>query len=204
MSLLHSCIDRLICQNTESLAKWLNAKYYNSKYVPVPIEEYLVHDRYIYPVSTSSAFFKSASQLGASQPLSGILPAREIERSEYKELKNEVSNAVVSLAVETAKAGFGALVFCSGRQGCQSTAALISEAMPIPAIVDDVTLDRRHEVVSELRSLPIDLDETLEKTVVRGVAFHRLCSCVQKAFHMTKFRRCWSDGRGEGYSCRGI
>jgi len=132
-----------------------------------------VYDHSIYPVSSSSAFFKTASQLSSTQSLSAIPRTREIEPSKYQELKNPVSNAVVSLAVETAVAGFGALVFCGGRQGCQSTATLISEAMPLATVVDDLTLDRRRDVISELCSLPTGLDDTLEKTVIRGVAFHR-------------------------------
>ncbi len=158
--------------NTETLAKWLDAKYYNTKYVPVPIEEYLVYDRSIYPVSTSSAFFKTASQLNSTQPLSGVSPTRVIQPSQHNELRNPMSNAVVSLAVETAKAGYGALIFCSGRQGCQSTASLVSEAMPVLCDVDEKILDRRKDVISELRSLPVGLDDTLDKTVMKGVAFH--------------------------------
>lgn len=88
-------------------------------------------------------------------------------------------NAVVSLAVETAAAGYGALIFCGGRQGCQSMAALISEAMPRGLAVDDGLLDKRKDVIDELRSLPVGLDETLGKTIIRGVAFHRLLCTTQ-------------------------
>ena len=158
--------------NTELLAKWLDAKYYNTKYMPVPIEEHLVYDCSIYPVSTSSAFFKTASQLNATQPLSVVTPTRVIQVSEHIELRNPLTNAVVSLAIETAKAGYGALIFCSSRQGCQSTASLVSEAMPVLSDLDEETLDRRRDVVNELRSLPIGLDDTLDKTVMKGVAFH--------------------------------
>ena len=158
--------------NTEILAKWLDAKYYNTKYVPVPVEEYLVYDQSIYPVSTSSTFFKTTSQLNSTQPLSAVSPTRVIQTSEYNELKNPVTNAVVSLAIETANAGYGALIFCSGRQGCQSTALLVSEAMPVLSDMDEKMLDRRKDVVSELRSLSVGLDDALDKTVMKGVAFH--------------------------------
>ena len=78
---------------------------------------------------------------------------------------------MISLAIETAKSGYGALIFCSSRLKCQTTAALLSEAMPV--VEDDDLLDRRKEVLSSLRSLPVGLDEVLEKTIIRGVAFHR-------------------------------
>ena len=158
--------------NTEILAKWLDAKYFNTKYVPVPVEEYLVYDCSIYPVSTSSAFFKTSSQLNSTQPLSNVSPTRVIQHSEHSELRNPLTNAVISLAIETAKASYGALIFCSGRQGCQSTALLVSEAMPGLLDVDVKLLDRRKDVISELRSLPVGLDDTLDKTVMKGVAFH--------------------------------
>ena len=166
--------------NTEILAKWLNAKYYNTKYVPVPIEEYLVYDRSIYPVSKSSAFFKTASQLNLTPPLSSVSPIRVIQPSEHNELRNPLNNAVISLAIETAKAGYGALIFGSGRQGCQSTASLVSEAMPHLSNVDDKMLDRRKDVISELRSLPVGLDDTLGTTVMKGVAFHHAGLTVEE------------------------
>ncbi|KAL9116553.1 MAG: hypothetical protein Q9187_006922 [Circinaria calcarea] len=156
--------------NTEVLARWLDAKYYQSKYRPIPIEEYLVYDNSIYPVSTSSSFFKTASQLNSTQSKPIISPVRAIVPSKHIELANPVANAVISLAVETAKSGYGALIFCSSRLKCQTTAALLSEAMP--AVQDDDLLDRRKEVLSSLRSLPVGLDEVLEKTIIRGVAFH--------------------------------
>ena len=98
------------------------------------------------------------------------------------ELKSSLLNAVVSLADETATAGFGALVFCSGRQSCQNMAALISEAISVESFTDDM-LDRRKDVLTELRSLPVGLDATLSKTIIRGVAFHReFLLCVYESF----------------------
>ena len=131
-----------------------------------------MYDNSIYPVSTSSAFFRTASQLNSTQPKPIVSPVRTISSSKHIELANPVANAVVSLAVETAKSGYGALVFCSSRLKCQTTAALLSEAMPV--IQDDDLIDRRKEVLSSLRSLPVGLDEVLEKSIIRGVAFHRM------------------------------
>ena len=156
--------------NTEVLAKWVDAKYYNTKYVPVPIQEFLVCDSSIYITSTSRAFYRSASQLQSTEPSLGVFPTRQIQKSNHHELRNSTTNAVVALAIETAKAGFGALVFCSSRQGCQKTAALIASAMPHE--VNDAALDRRQDVISELRSLHVGVDETLGKTIIHGVAFH--------------------------------
>ncbi|KAL8802236.1 MAG: hypothetical protein Q9182_003956 [Xanthomendoza sp. 2 TL-2023] len=108
--------------NTQLLAEWLDAKYYESKFKPIAVDEYLVF---------------------------------------------------VALAVETASEGYGALVFCGSRQACQKTALLVSQAMPDG---DKDVLEKRQDVIHDLRSTFVGLDEALEKTVPRGVAFHRLAA----------------------------
>ena len=134
-----------------------------------------MYDNSIYPASTSSSFFKTASQVSSCQPHLPPRATRSIQASAWPALKSPVYNAVVSLAIETVRDGHGALIFCSGRQGCQSMAALVSEAMPNLDDTDDKLLDRREDVVNDLRSLAVELDETLGLTVMRGVAFHRWC-----------------------------
>ena len=169
-------------QNIEILAKWLDAKYYESKYRPIPVQEFLVCDNSAYSISTSGGLFRATSQLTSTQLTSTVPPQRTIEPSEYIELQRPVLNSVVALAVETFRAGYGALVFCSSRAGCQATASLICEAMPTRQEVDQNTLSRRIEVLTSLRSIGA-LDEVLSKTIVQGVAFHRessdlyMCAC---------------------------
>ncbi|KAL9602187.1 MAG: hypothetical protein Q9219_002051 [cf. Caloplaca sp. 3 TL-2023] len=155
--------------NTQLLARWLDAKYYESKYNPVPVKEYLVVDNSIYPSSGSSALFRATSQGCGSLTSQTVVPTMTIQASSHHELRNSLTNAVVSLAIETALDGYGALIFCSSRQACQVTALLVSQAMPE---CNSVTLEKRQDVVLNLRSLPVGLDEALEKTVPWGVAFH--------------------------------
>ena len=83
-----------------------------------------------------------------------------------------MANSVIALAVECVLSGYGALVFCGGRQSCQTTAELLSRAMPREEETLQPVLDRRRDVITELRSLPIGLDETLASTIIAGVAFH--------------------------------
>ena len=160
-------------QNIGVLAKWLDAKFYESKYRPIPIEEHIVFENDIYPSTTSSASLKTACQLTRTEYDISTPPSRSILPSNHKELQKPVINAVVSLAIETVRAGYGALVFCGTRQGCQVDALLISEAMPPAGEINTEVLDRRKQVLTELRSQPVGLDSTLEKTIPRGVAFHR-------------------------------
>ena len=131
-----------------------------------------MYDHSIYPVSTSSAFFNATSQLNSTQLQPSVVPCRLINASEHIELSKALTNAVVSLAIETAESGYGALIFCSSRLACQATAMLVSQAMPVVQELENDVLDKRKEVLSDLRSLPIALDEVLENTIIRGVAFH--------------------------------
>ncbi|KAL8714890.1 MAG: hypothetical protein Q9220_001403 [cf. Caloplaca sp. 1 TL-2023] len=158
--------------NTRLLAQWLNAKYYESKFKPVPIKEYLVCNGDVYPVSTSSAFCRAASQTSGSQTSLPAIPCRKVQASTHKELRDAVTNAVVALAIGTVSEGFGALVFCGGRQACQATALLVSKAMP--DCNDDGVLRKRQDILHDLRILPAGLDEVLEITIPQGVAFHRM------------------------------
>ena len=100
-------------------------------------------------------------------------PSRIIQASLCTEFKNPLINAVVSLANETARAGYGALIFCSSRVGCERDAVLISQALPRVHEVTLKELDRRKELLNDLRSTVTGLDYILEKTIPVGVAFHR-------------------------------
>ncbi|PYI15226.1 DNA-directed DNA polymerase theta [Aspergillus violaceofuscus CBS 115571] len=160
--------------NTEMLAEWMNAVYYVSTYRPVPIDEYLVYENAIYPAATSRQLFQTISRL-KSVPTQSLVetmpPHRIVAPSTFRELANAMTNATVALAIDTAAAGYGALVFCGSRHTCQIQAAIISEAMPAPDENTD-DLNKRLDLVAELRSLPSGLDPALENTLVRGVGFH--------------------------------
>ncbi|KAJ5187796.1 hypothetical protein N7449_010790 [Penicillium cf. viridicatum] len=156
--------------NTEMLAQWMNAKFYISTYRPIPIDEYLVYENGIYPAATSRQLFQTASKLTAAAFLHDTIPPhRIIEPSTFKQLSNSATNAMVALAVETAAAGFGSLVFCGSRNACQIHAATIGEAMP-PAEAEE--LNKRLDLLAELRSLACGLDPALETTIIKGTGFH--------------------------------
>ncbi|GES60324.1 DNA-directed DNA polymerase theta [Aspergillus terreus] len=161
--------------NTELLAEWMNASYFVSTYRPVPIDDYLVFDNAIYPAATSRQLFQTITKL-ASAPTASLTdtmpPHRIVELSNFREFANPTTNAMVALAVDTAVAGYGALVFCGSRQGCQIHASTISEAMPALSAVDPEELGKRLDLLAELRSLPSGLDPVLETTLVKGVGFH--------------------------------
>lgn len=144
------------------------------------IEEYLVFENAAYPTSTSNRFYKTATQLNSQttfQAQPKPEPCRLIKPSEHSELGNPLLNAVVALASETAKAGYGVLVFCNSRGGCETDALVISQSMPEPDSIPGNIIDKRKDLLGELRSMTTGLDHTLEKTIPYGVGFHR------KSFH---------------------
>lgn len=158
-------------ENTELIAKWLDAKHYISNYKPIPIDEFLVFSNAIYPASASNTLLQDLGCKESIKP-SSLAPCRLISESPFKELREPLINAVVALAIETAMAGYGALIFCRSRQRCQKTASLVGRTMP--SSVADEVLDKRKEIISELRNLSIAIDEDLAQAVVKGVAFHRM------------------------------
>ncbi|KAI1096206.1 P-loop containing nucleoside triphosphate hydrolase protein [Rostrohypoxylon terebratum] len=158
-------------QNIDLLSRWLDAHIYSTFYRPVPIEEYLVHESQIYPASSTNGLLKTATQLASTQSNSSQPrnhPVRIVQPSLHKEFKDPVLNAVVALATETARSGYGALVF----YGCEFDARLISRAMNDTFHIDPIIMEKRLDLLADLRSLSTGLDPCLAETVTSGVAFH--------------------------------
>ncbi|KAI9642193.1 hypothetical protein NHQ30_008995 [Ciborinia camelliae] len=174
---MSATLDSDEAKNADLLAKWLNnAKFYISNYRAVPVEEHLVFENAVYPASTSNRFYKTASQLNSQTGGNSIGPLPEphrlIQTSQHKELNNPLLNSVVALANETARSGYGVLVFCSSRLGCERDAILISQVLPPADAVDSILINRRRDLLNDLRNTSSGLDQVLEKTVPLGVAFH--------------------------------
>lgn len=168
--------------NPELLAGWLDAKFYVSKYRPIPIEEHLVYDNAIYPTANAKDFFRTASQLSGRTPISTQRPAtadKKIGKSTHRDLDNPLLNAVVALAVETAVGGFGALIFCGSRLGTERVAALIGDSIP-SGLASDEALDQREDVLASLRALPNGYEATFNKTIPCGVGFHHAGLTVEE------------------------
>ena len=135
-----------------------------------------MYDGRIYPASTTSQLLKTAGQLDGVPSASqrGPRPTRVIRPSTHRELRDPVANAVVALADETVRSGYGALVFASSRAGSEYDARLISRVVPAFSESDPAVQAKRVDLLEELRSLSTGLDETLEQTIPCGVGFHRV------------------------------
>ncbi len=160
-------------------------------------------------------FYKTATQLNtpsqapeSQMPTSSQqrpIPCRIIQQSPEKEFSNPLINSVVSLANETARAGYGALVFCSSRNGCERDALLISQVLPGPGEMDPGIMELRHDLLDDLRNTSTGLDRTLEKTVPLGVGYHRkFSSLVTFNTKINSPTRCRSDYRRARPDCNRI
>lgn len=159
-----------------------NARFYQTFYRPIPIKEYLVYENNVYNASSSTSFYKTATQVNSQMSRkieTDAQPIRKIDSSQHKEYSNPVVNSVVALATETASANYGVLVFCSSRHGCELTAELISRAMPRLEELDPDVLEKRQDSVRDLRSLMTGMEHVIEKILLHGVAFHRKSSIRQ-------------------------
>lgn len=160
-------------QNMKLVATWLDAHCYETRYRPVRIEEHLVYEGKIFATGSPS-LPSSSSQLSSQGVSAGLAaPNRRIQESAHKELADPVLNAVVAIAYETAATGFGALVFAGSRGVCESDARWISRVMPEPRQLCPSIVDKRLDLLGDLRSLSTGVDPVLEETVPYGVAFHR-------------------------------
>ncbi|OTB08827.1 hypothetical protein M426DRAFT_51604 [Hypoxylon sp. CI-4A] len=160
-------------QNIDLLSRWLDGHIYSTFYRPVPIEEHLVHEGKIYPAASTSGLLKAATQLTSNSNASQTrnCPVRIIQPSPHKEFIDPVLNAVIALATETAISGYGALVFCNS-PGCESDARFISRVLRDTPHIDPTIIEKRLDLLADLRSLSTGLDPCLGETVSSGVAFH--------------------------------
>ncbi|KAG6000239.1 hypothetical protein E4U21_005684, partial [Claviceps maximensis] len=160
--------------NLDLLATWLTAHSYETRYRPVPIEEHLVYDGKIFLAGPNDGLGHTASQLSSQDVTGGgtATPIRRIEKSIHKELMDPLLNSVLSLAYESASMGYGVLIFAGSRGMCESDARWVSRVMPQPHELDASILERRVNLLGDLRSLSTGVDPVLEETVLKGVAFH--------------------------------
>ncbi|KAG6061818.1 hypothetical protein E4U17_007245 [Claviceps sp. LM77 group G4] len=162
--------------NLDLLATWLNAHSYETRYRPVPIEEHLVYDGKVFLVGLNDGAREDGPFPFSSQDITGgkaISPIRLIEKSVHKEFTDPLLNSVLSLAYETASMGYGVLIFAGSRGMCESDARWVSRVMPQAHELDPQVLDKRMNLLGDLRGLGTGIDPVLEETVLSGVAFHR-------------------------------
>lgn len=167
--------------NPKLLADWLQAKFYVSKYRPIPIEEHLVYDNAVYPTANAKEFFRTATQLSgrALATQRPVDPCATIDKSSHRELETSVTNAVIALSAETVVAGFGSLIFCGSRLGVERMAMLVADSMPTEDAANDKA-DKRDDVLASLRSLPHGYEDTFNKTIPAGVGFHHAGLTVEE------------------------
>lgn len=88
-------INVSLFQNISDLGSWLQAYHYDSTYRPIPLQDFLVYENEVY---------------NEHDRLIAHLPSSDI-----RELRDPVTNAMVSLVYECVAQGHSALVFCPSR-----------------------------------------------------------------------------------------
>jgi DNA polymerase theta len=131
------------------VGKWLNAKVYECTYRPVPLSEHIVYD---------SAVYTHSHTLETTIPPSNI-----------KELKDPITNALITLAREAADQNHGVLIFCESRRRCEDLSLLLRTFM---VTASDELQSKRINVLGNLATTATGLDPVLAKTLPAGVAFH--------------------------------
>ncbi|PHH88258.1 hypothetical protein CDD83_7774 [Cordyceps sp. RAO-2017] len=151
--------------NMNLMAEWLDAHCYETRYRPVPIEEHLVYDGKVFPAEPGRTM-PSTPAKPSDQDLAArrAAPVRQIQSSPHREFVDPVLNAVVSLAHETASRGFGVLVFAGSRGVCEADARWISRVMPEPHQLSPGLVEKRMDLLGDLRSLSSGVDPVLEET----------------------------------------
>ncbi|KAI5804542.1 P-loop containing nucleoside triphosphate hydrolase protein [Geopyxis carbonaria] len=135
--------------NGPVVAEWLKASFYECNYRPIPLKEFLVVDNEIRTYSNKLTM--------------------KVAQSDEQDLKDPVTNAVVSLVAEAVDGDHGVLVFSESRKKCETMAEILTRFMPPP---DEEMLEKRMDLVRDLATSQTGLDFTLEKTVPAGIAFH--------------------------------
>lgn len=117
----------------------------------------------------------SASQEIKDIKLPLTAPLRRILQADHKSLQDPVTNAVVALANETARAGYGALIFAASRAASESDALLISRVLPAtPDELGPEVWEARLDLLGELQAVTSSggVDTNLSQTILAGVGFH--------------------------------
>ncbi|GAU88532.1 hypothetical protein RvY_01215-2 [Ramazzottius varieornatus] len=138
--------------NLGDIATWLKADLFISDYRPIPLYERVKVGL--------SLFDKTWNQVRPVTP--------------FPPLKDDPDH-IVSLCLETVRAGHGILIFCPYKSWCESLAQIIAgQFSQLDRMIraEFIQEGKVADVVAQLRKSPAGLDNVLKKTVPMGVSFH--------------------------------
>lgn len=155
-------------QNLGDVARWLKAEHYEHTERPVRLQRHLTVVQ-----SGSCETLEALEDSGQMQTVrSAKLKSRRLEEG--------IKETAIDLAVEVIRADKpgSVLIFCSSRNGCEKLAKDLHIRMVDEAKRGAMELlwdnsDERREVIAELARLTgNDVDDTLAKCILHGVAYH--------------------------------
>ncbi|XP_023248277.1 DNA polymerase theta [Copidosoma floridanum] len=144
--------------NLPLIAEWLDAELYKTDFRPIPLQE--------------------QCKIGSSLFDRNLKEVRQLEPA--PDIVNDL-DGIIQLCIETINGGHGVLIFCPTKNWCEKLATQM--ASTFFQLGRDKTphgqILRKHiestaveEVLEQLKSCPVGLDNVLRKTVSFGVAFH--------------------------------
>lgn len=150
--------------NLDMLASWLNADLYFTDFRPVPLSE---------RIKVGARLFEQDN--------------KEVDKVKDLGPINGDNEGIIPLCVDTIKEGNSVLIFCPTKIWCEKLSNTIASYFSMnPHLLDKKShcfkkasevMQNNDEsyfdaVLDQLRRSPVGLDETLEKVVKYGVAFH--------------------------------
>lgn len=161
--------------NVDLLSNWLGAHLYIGSDRPVPLSLSVASKGRVLPAGLAQA----------DAAVSGPLPAECGPRD---------PDGLTPLVWECISGGHAVLIFCATKNWCEKAAAMLADELPVcprdqdmqPPDPSDLTgrsesiMDRRLQLLEELRQAPSGLCPILAVTILRGVAYHHADLTVEE------------------------
>ncbi|XP_059445323.1 helicase and polymerase-containing protein TEBICHI-like [Corylus avellana] len=147
--------------NVAAVANWLQAALYHTDFRPVPLEEY---------IKVGNTIYNKKKDIVRTIPKQYDLCGKDPDH-------------IVELCNEVVQEGHSVLIFCSSRNGCESTAKHVSKFLKrfsVNVHNDESEFVDITSAIDALRRCPAGLDPILEETVPSGVAYHHAGLTVEE------------------------
>ncbi|CAF1126197.1 unnamed protein product, partial [Didymodactylos carnosus] len=141
--------------NLPTVARWLNADYYETTYRPVPLIEYIKFGNNLYDAD--------------------MVRLRSLQSSQI--LDKDDTEQVSQLCWEIIKDKHSVLIFCTTKAWCETLATLLAKNFYNVIYTHNLQknpfdTEQLSDIFEQLKRTPAGLDKILAKTIIMGVAFH--------------------------------
>lgn len=183
--------------NLQDLAKWLDAKHYETMNNPVKVTQYFILNNFRYKIKPSAIGAKPRAENSFPE-----IESHEIQKNliDIFEIKGQIDDAAaIYYAMDAIARGYSALVFCRSQDNCEETAKAIAwqifnttnkkthflskNVLPsqkaISKFIDQLAslrsgknLEKLNKLKQTLKQETGSLSKNLETSLEYGIAFH--------------------------------